>query len=120
RRATGLKVFFALAELGLDGYAKLIDHQTAMGALLRQRLTSEGWIVVNDAVLPVVNFTHSAIREGRTTTTAVRDAIYARGNAWISEVQLTGRERVLRACITSYETTPEDIVALTEELGVAV
>jgi glutamate/tyrosine decarboxylase-like PLP-dependent enzyme len=120
RRATGLKVFFALAELGLDGYARLIEHQAAMGGLLRERLTAEGWIVVNDAVLPVVNFTHPAIREGRTTTTAVRDAIYARGNAWISEVQLTGRERVLRACITSYETMPEDVEALVGELRTAI
>ncbi len=116
RRATGLKVFFALAELGLDGYARLIDHQTAMGELLRRELRAAGWIVVNDAVLPVVNFTHPDIREGRTTTAALRDAIYARGNAWISEVQLTGRERVLRACITSYETGPEDVQALVAEL----
>lgn len=116
RRATGLKVFFALAELGLEGYGRLIDHQTAMGALLRERLREAGWSVVNDAILPVVNFTHAAIREGRTTTTAVRDALYARGNVWVSEVQLTGKERVMRACITSYETNPEDIEVLVWEL----
>lgn len=116
RRATGLKVFFALAELGMEGYGRLIDHQTAMGALLRERLLEAGWIVVNDAVLPVVNFTHPAIREGRTTTTAVRDALYARGRVWVSEVQLTGKERVMRACITSYETSPEDIEVLVDEL----
>lgn len=120
RRATGLKVFFALAELGLDGYARLIEHQAAMGGLLRERLTAAGWIVVNEAVLPVVNFTHPAIRDGRTTSAAVRDAIYARGTAWISEVQLTGRERVLRACITSYETMPDDIEALVCELQTAI
>lgn len=120
RRATGLKVFFALAELGLDGYARLIEHQAAMGDLLRERLTAAGWIVVNEAVLPVVNFTHPAIREGRTTTAAVRDAVYARGQAWISEVQLTGQGKALRACITSYETTPEDVEVLVGELGRAV
>jgi glutamate/tyrosine decarboxylase-like PLP-dependent enzyme len=100
----------------MEGYGRLIDHQTAMGALLRERLLEAGWIVVNDAVLPVVNFTHPAIREGRTTTTAVRDALYASGRVWVSEVQLTGKERVMRACITSYETSPEDIEVLVDEL----
>lgn len=116
RRAIGFKVFCALAELGTDGYARLIEHQAAMGELLRERLRTAGWIVVNDTALPVVNFTHPDIRAGRTTTVAIRDAIYARGNAWISAVTLTGGEPTLRACITSYLTTPEDIAALVEEL----
>lgn len=116
RRATGFKVFCALAELGVEGYADLIDHQAAMGDLLRERLGEAGWIVVNDTKLPVVNFTHPDIRAGRITNTAVRDAIYARGNAWISAVTLTGGEPTLRACITSYLTTPEDVAALVEEL----
>ncbi len=116
RRATGLKVFCALAELGLDGYARLIDHQAAMGDLLRGQLGSAGWVVVNDTPLPVVNFTHADIREGRTTAIALRDAIYARGNAWVSALPDACGEPALRACITSYLTTEADIVALVEEL----
>lgn len=116
RRATGLKVFCALAELGLGGYARLIDHQAAMGDLLRRRLVAAGWIVVNDTPLPVVNFTHPHVRDGRTTVTALRDAVYARGNAWISALPAACGEPALRACITSYLTTDADIEALVEEL----
>ncbi len=120
RRATGFKVFCALAELGVDGYATLIEHQAAMGDLLRQQLGEAGWVVVNDTPLPVVNFSHPDIRAGRVTNTAIRDAIYARGTAWISAVTLTGGEPTLRACITSYLTTPDDIAALVEELAAAI
>jgi glutamate/tyrosine decarboxylase-like PLP-dependent enzyme len=116
RRATGLKVFCALAELGVGGFARLIDHQTAMADLLRRRLGEVDWIVVNDTPLPVVAFSHPDIRQGHVTTTAIRDAIYARGNAWISALPDACGEPALRACITSYLTTEQDIEALVEEL----
>lgn len=116
RRATGLKVFCALAELGADGYARLIDHQAAMGDLLRTALREAGWLIVNDTPLPVVNFTHPDIRVGRTTAVAIRDAIYARGNAWISALPDACGEPALRACITSYLTNEQDVAALVEEL----
>ena len=116
RRAIGLKVFMALAELGIDGYARLIEHQVEMGDLLRARLRAEGWIVVNDTPLPLVCFTHRDIRDGRITTRQLLDRIYQRGNVWISEVIAGGKERVLRACITSFATMPEDVEALIAEL----
>ena len=72
--------------------------------------------VLLDTPLPVVNTTHPRIRSGELTTAQVRDRVYARGRTWISEVMLTGKERTIRACITSYHTTPEDIRALVREL----
>jgi glutamate/tyrosine decarboxylase-like PLP-dependent enzyme len=116
RRFIGLKVFMSLAELGIDGYAELIDHQAAMGERLREALQERGWLVVNTTALPVVCFTHPDIRSGRLTTTEVLETIYARGNVWISETALGGRERVLRACITSFRTDQTDIDCLIEEI----
>lgn len=116
RRAIGLKVFMALAELGVDGYATLIEHQVAMGDLLRTRLTEAGWLVVNDTALPVICFTHPSIRAGMLTTRTVLEVIYTRGFVWISDVVLGGQERVLRACITSYRTTSDDVDTLVTEL----
>lgn len=121
RRAIGLKVFMALAEIGLDGYRDLIEHQTDMGDLLRGRLRDAGWEVVNRTALPLVCFTHPWIRAGRTSTTGILDVIAARGRVWISDVSLGPRNhRVLRACITSYETRPADLDALVEELEAAL
>ncbi len=117
RRAIGLKLFLPLAQLGVAGFAERIEHQAAMGDLLRVQLRAAGWSVVNDTMLPVVNFTHADITKGRITTRALLDAIYARGNVWFSDVVVgSGTERVLRACITSFHTTAEDVGVLVGEL----
>jgi aromatic-L-amino-acid/L-tryptophan decarboxylase len=115
RRAIGLKVFLAVAELGLDGYADLIDSQARMGDVLRQRLGDAGWTVVNETPLPVVCFTHADIIGGLDTGDILK-TIHARGRVWISDVAPGGGPRVLRACITSYRTGETDIDCLIEEI----
>jgi aromatic-L-amino-acid/L-tryptophan decarboxylase len=119
RRAIGLKVFMSLAERGRDGFADQIDHQARMGDVLRSKLTGAGWIVVNASVLPLVCFTHGDIRSGRLSTPDILERVYARGNVWLSDVVLGGRERVLRACITSFRTNEEDVQCLIDELELA-
>ncbi|MBW2463623.1 MAG: aminotransferase class V-fold PLP-dependent enzyme [Deltaproteobacteria bacterium] len=112
RRATGVPVLAALATRGAEGYAALIEHQTRMGDLLRERVLAEGFTVVNDTPLPVVCFTHPAlgaldagVREPGDVYRHVEDG----GDAWLSVVDLPTGERALRACITSYRTTKEDV-----------
>jgi aromatic-L-amino-acid/L-tryptophan decarboxylase len=120
RRFIGLKLFMTIAELGSDGLAQLIEHQAAMGALLRERLDAAGWRLVNDSPLAIVCFTHPDVETGRTTATAVVDRVVGRGNAWISEVRLSGPTIALRACITSHRTSEADIEILVDELGRAI
>ncbi|MCU0681572.1 MAG: pyridoxal-dependent decarboxylase, partial [Polyangiaceae bacterium] len=120
RRALGLKVFMALAELGRDGYTALVEGQTALGDVLRARLRSAGWLVVNDAALPVVLFTHPRMRADPTSTGRMLGAIYGRGRVLITDVTLPGGERVLRACITSYHSDERDLDVLFEELDFAL
>jgi glutamate/tyrosine decarboxylase-like PLP-dependent enzyme len=116
RRAIGLKVFMTIAELGWAGVSARLDRQTVMGERLRERLRAAGWSVVNETVLPLVCFTHPDIIAGSISTGMVLDQIYARGRVWISDVVLGGRERVLRACITSYRTEDEDLACLIDEI----
>jgi glutamate/tyrosine decarboxylase-like PLP-dependent enzyme len=124
RRAIGLKVFMALAEMGTAGYGALIEQQAQLGELLRARLRAAGWLVVNDTPLPVVCFTNPDIRAGRLSTGDVVRAISARRRAWLSDVVLgqdaTGNsgtgERVLRACVTSIRSDTSDVAWLVEEL----
>jgi len=120
RRFIGLKAFMTLAELGADGMAQQIEHQAAMGVLLRGRLTGAGWRLVNDSLLAIVCFTHPEIDAGRRTTKAVVDEVVARGQAWISEVRLSGPIVALRACITSHHTSEADIDILVDELERAI
>lgn len=116
RRATGLKVFMALAELGVEGYGRLVEHQAEMGATLRAKLTAAGWTLVADTPLPVVCFTHPDIEAGRISIDDVIRRVYLSRQTWISPVILAGTTRALRACITSYETEPRDLDALVVEL----
>jgi glutamate/tyrosine decarboxylase-like PLP-dependent enzyme len=116
RRFIGLKLFMTLAELGEQGMVSLIEHQAAMGELLRARLASSGWLLVNDSPLSIVCFTHPAIEDGRTTASEVVGRVVGGGRAWISEVRLSGSITALRACITSHRTQPSDIDILVEEL----
>ena len=119
RRAIGLKVFMSLAERGRDGFAEQIDRQATMGDLLRRKLADAGWLITNDTPLPLICFTHGDIRSKRRSTGDMLNAIYSRGNVWISDVVLGRQERVLRACITSFRTEEADLDYLVRELEFA-
>jgi aromatic-L-amino-acid decarboxylase len=120
RRFIGLKLFMTLAELGWDGMARLVEQQAAMGELLRERLKSSAWRLVNDSPLAVVCFTHPEIENGTKTAAEVVDGVVGRGRAWISQVRLSGPVVALRACITSHRTTPDDVDVLVDELQRAI
>lgn len=109
RRFIGLKVFLSLLVAGWSGYEEAIRHQTAMGSLLRERLAAAGWEIVNDTPLPVVCFAEPGGDGERQR--AIANAVVKSGAAWISPTVVGGRT-VIRACITHYDTQPEDVDAL--------
>ena len=112
RRSIGLKVFMAMAELGLDGYARLIEGQARLGGHLRRRLAQEGWTLANETPLPVVCFHREGTDPSATLARILRD-----GRVWLSSLVLPGGPTVLRACITSYHSNEEDVEALLSALG---
>lgn len=120
RRFIGLKVFFALAEHGMIGLGKIVERQADMADRLRERLRTQGWRVVNDTPLPLVCFTHDAIDGQHLTTQGVVDRVLARRRCWISQVKLPRNTDALRACITSFDTTEDDLVVLMEDLQTAI
>ena len=89
RRFIGLKLFLSLLVAGWKGYAAVLRHMTAMGDELRRRLQAAGWLVVES------------------------------GRAWISTTRVRGNVTVLRACVTSYRTNPDDIAVLVQALEAA-
>jgi aromatic-L-amino-acid decarboxylase len=112
RRFIGLKLFLALAEQGESGYIRMIEHQAAMGDVLRQTLQQAGWRIVNKTPLPVVCFT----REGLVTSRFLAE-LHKRQIAWMSDVQLDDGDPVLRSCITSFRTTEQDIEWVVREMS---
>jgi aromatic-L-amino-acid decarboxylase len=103
RRFIGLKLFMALAEHGEAGYAEMLEHQARMGRILRESLAASGWRIVNSTPFPVVCFTRDGLVPGEFLA-----ALRERQIAWMSEAQLGGIP-VVRACITSFKTTEQDI-----------
>jgi hypothetical protein len=73
------------------------------------RLKKTGWLIRNETPLPVVCFSQPEIDSGTISTGKILKEIYARGKVWISDVVLGGKERVLRACITSFHSDESDI-----------
>ncbi len=120
RRFIGLKLFFALAEHGMDGLGRIVERQANIADSLRVRLRAAQWRVVNDSVLPLVCFTHDAIDGQNLTTQTVVDRVLARGRCWISHVSLPRATHALRACITSFDTTEADLDILMQDLATGV
>jgi aromatic-L-amino-acid/L-tryptophan decarboxylase len=120
RRFMGLKLFMLLAACGERGLAARIEHQTAMGDLLRERLVANGFALLNETPLPVVCFTHPAIAGDYRAHHQIAMELGDRQLAWVSRTRLDGRVPALRACITHYETEARDIDVLVEGLRVAV
>jgi glutamate/tyrosine decarboxylase-like PLP-dependent enzyme len=121
RRFIGLKIFLSLAVAGWSGYAEVIRHQVAMGDLLRSELSLSQWQIVNETELPVVCFVDNQDPSGKSALyleEIARQVVYS-GRAWISPTRLDQSTPVLRACITNYRTTPEDIAALVQVLDKA-
>lgn len=120
RRFSGLKVFLTLAVAGWDGYAAVIEHQIAMGGLLRERLTQVGWRMLNRPDLPLVCFTRGGAAWDLDAHQAVADRVIRSGRAWISTVVTARGDAALRACVTNYRTSPQDVETLIETLEAAV
>jgi aromatic-L-amino-acid decarboxylase len=112
RRFNGLKLFMLLAKLGQPGLSLRIEHQAAMGEALRTRLLDAGFALLNDTPLPVVCFTHDCIEGDSAAHDRICARLAERQIAWISRTMLPGRLPALRACITHYETGPDDLDAI--------
>ena len=120
RRFIGLKVFMCLAELGIDGFAEMIEHQVQMGIHLRKALKNSGWTIMNDTPLPVVCFTHEKIINQEVSPSNLLQLLYDSQRVWISETKLKNKIPVLRACITNFRTEKSDIDLLVTELDKAL
>lgn len=120
RRFIGLKLFLSLAAAGWDGYADTIRRMTAIGAHLRRDLESAGWEVLNPTPLPICCFRDAEFPEGSADyLEGIVRQVIASGKAWISTTRLRNRTPVLRACITSYRTTKDDLNILISALNEA-
>lgn len=103
RRFIGLKLFLTLAENGEAGQAEMIERQTRMADVMRKALADSGWRIVNNTPLPLICFTRDGLDLGGFLASLRENQI-----AWMSEARIKGAP-VVRACVTSYKTTENDV-----------
>jgi glutamate/tyrosine decarboxylase-like PLP-dependent enzyme len=104
RRARAVDVWAALAFLGRDGLAELIDRCCQHAARMAQGLRGAGHQVLNEVSLNqvLVAFGDDA------TTSRVIAAVQAAGVCWCGGTRWQGRE-AMRISVSSYATTEADI-----------
>lgn len=113
RDFAGLKILLSLAVAGWCGYEQTWREQIRLGDELRNRLRSDGWRPVNDTPLPVVCFVDELSQAGTDEThlDLIAHEVNSSGRATTFRVRIGGQP-ALRACITNYATTSDDITTL--------
>ena len=105
RRARGVPVWAALASLGRDGVAALVDGMVKNAkSIARDLSTIEGCKVLNEVVFTQVTFAF----ENDARTKAVGQRLLEDSSMWISGSQWMGRE-VLRVSVSNWSTNEADI-----------
>jgi len=108
RRFLGLRLFLSLASAGWAGHAAHIERAVAQTARIREGLEAQGWTVVNDSPLAVLNVVPPpALGDSRATV----DRVLKSGRAWVSLAHFEERD-VVRICVTHGETSDEDLSIL--------
>jgi glutamate/tyrosine decarboxylase-like PLP-dependent enzyme len=106
RRARGVDVWAALAFLGRDGIAALVERCCAHASRMAQGLAAAGHEVLNDVALNQVLVAFGD-DEG---TTRVIAAVQAAGVCWCGGTRWQGRE-AMRISVSSYATSEADVDA---------
>ncbi|MBZ0213805.1 MAG: hypothetical protein K8H99_08405 [Nitrospirae bacterium] len=116
RRFIGLKVFSALANLGLRGLAEHIERQCALADRLAELALERGYRVEAHSPLALVVLTKPGLAIPYETWL---ERIYAHNDAWVSLVPLGDGRKGIRACVTHYATQASDLERLLEIMDAA-
>jgi glutamate/tyrosine decarboxylase-like PLP-dependent enzyme len=106
RRARAVDVWAALAFLGRDGIAELVDRCCRHAARMARGLAAAGHEVLNEVAL---NQVLVAFGDDRRTARVI-ESVQAAGVCWCGGTRWQGRE-AMRISVSSYATTDADIDA---------
>ena len=117
RRCIGLKLFMTLAEKGEEAVIEQIEYQCRLIDYLKDRLIGDGWLIVNDSKVGVLNFMHPHAISERISADDIQKQLEREGEFWLSTVPLLNYGKVLRVCVTSFHTREEHIDRLVKRLN---
>ncbi len=110
RRGRGVPVWAALASLGREGVAALVEGLVDSAKLIAQKLDQiEGCTVLNDVVFTQVTFAF----ETDAKTKIIGQRLMDDSSMWISGSRWMGRE-VLRVSVSNWSTNESDIAVAVE------
>lgn len=120
RPQRALKVWLAILAAGRDGYAAMIEHNIRLATYLEALVAdTPGLVVAAPRTLSIVcwraeppGVTGDALEALQTQVIA---ELERRGIAMISNVRLRDGRTALRACITNFRTTVDDVEAIVRE-----
>ena len=104
RRMRGLEIWAAIASLGRDGIAELVEHNCRQARRFAAGLRDAGHEVLNDVVL---NQVLVAFGDDRTTAEVVR-GVQDDGTCWCGGTVWSGRP-AMRISVSSWATTDDDV-----------
>ena len=119
RRAIGLKFFLPLAIHGWKVYDDTITHQIEIAQYMRQQLKRYNWEITNNTPLPIVCFTHDNLKNSDAKVNKLIDTIVQSGKTWCSAYSVNN-EMSIRACITNYATSEQNVDEFVELLNSAM
>jgi glutamate/tyrosine decarboxylase-like PLP-dependent enzyme len=106
QRARGAEVWAALAALGRDGVAGLVDRTCGLARRFADGMRAAGFEVLNDVVLNQVLVAFGEPRRTEAIIAAVQDE----GTCWCGPTSWQGRS-AMRVSVSCWNTTPDDIDA---------
>ena len=104
RRMRGVEVWAALASLGRDGLAALVERNCRQARRFAAGLRDAGFEVLNDVVL---NQVLAAFDDDRTTERVIH-GVQRDGTCWCGGTRWNGRA-AMRISVSSWATTDEDV-----------
>ena len=104
RRARGLEIWAAIASLGRDGVAELVERCCRHAQSFADGLRGAGYRVLNDVVL---NQVLVSFGDDRTTSEVIR-RVQRDGTCWCGGTRWDGRT-AMRISVSSWATTSDDV-----------
>jgi len=115
RRFLGLRLFLSLAAVGWAGYGEHVERSLELIGLLKEELSARGWRIANDSPVGVLCVEPPP---GFGDVRSIVSRVLASGRAWVAAAKFEERD-VIRACVTSGETTSQDVAELVNALRAA-
>ena len=115
RRFIGLRLFLSLAAAGWEGYATHVERSVSLCDLLCERLERLDWTRANASPLGVACLLPPP---GSRSAQDIARTVLQSGAAWVSAVTFEG-QTTIRACVTSGESTQQDMEELVTALTMA-